>query len=336
MVASYLQNQQNKTKEFIKNNHPRTYINSIIQQIAKEAKINHDGDISAYIAKHLDIITFNYDCLAETLIEHSYNVDVSYNSSDQISENKVNILHVYGKLMNDSKCFIHKLPEFINGLLEEYEYSSINLQWLFNTKIDWVRYGRSKEDKTLKSSCSDLISKADNIYFLGFGFDKNNLEVIGFTGEHYFDCYFKSQCKQELDEQEINDSDLDQIKQRNPEIINKYFGYINQYQQWSNSIFKGNDWRIPLESCCIPLKKIYISKANGVIIETLLQVTDSIARELKISQPQYEFAGKVHENPVRSRHGAQDVFISQDIASGSKIVYSYKSINEAFAEDFDI
>lgn len=68
-------------------------------------------------------------------------------------------------------------PAIINGILENA-----------NNYIFWIRnLVENKEQIETKQSTLEmgksLIAAAQNIYFLGFGFDKNNLENIGFNVE---------------------------------------------------------------------------------------------------------------------------------------------------------
>lgn len=199
IIFESLSEKQKSTINYASNHAGYNYIRHIIWNMTLEAnRVDKNLDPKEYIEKNLDIITFNYDITTEYLLNY-YNAIESQSFAEiksdiQMNNNKVNIIHVYSHLyagMNEvnkiiNQSSVHEInntfniidliftnPDKIDELLEKCDYY-----------INWIRANHDGENLYLTNKCMDLLKNANNIYFLGFGFDKNNLKQIGFTKDN--------------------------------------------------------------------------------------------------------------------------------------------------------
>ena len=120
---------------------------------------------------NISFITFNYDRSLEQFLYESLR-----NSFSEVSEEVIikalqwlKILHVYGQIaplkwQNPQKYFKYK-PQVNEDLLQS---ASENLRTIYE----------EKENPEL-TEAKRLLQKADQIFFLGFGYNKENMEVLG-------------------------------------------------------------------------------------------------------------------------------------------------------------
>jgi hypothetical protein len=131
----------------------------------------------------LKIVTFNYDRSLEYFLLNAMKAKYSREMSEDVLKklHSIKILHIYGKLGN--------LPEYdSDGFYVPYD--------LFNKqgKDDWWReyiYEASKKIITIHQAkeignvileARRFLLKAERIYFLGFGYDKTNMERLFLEG----------------------------------------------------------------------------------------------------------------------------------------------------------
>ena len=122
---------------------------------------------------NLAIITFNYD---RSLEYYFYNIFMDFTKSIEPKEKieelkKINIFHVYGKLSdlpweNEKNGFDYGGNLWMDQLDERKD----------NIKTIYER----KENKKAFDLIVDSINLADKIYYLGFGFAKENVEILSF------------------------------------------------------------------------------------------------------------------------------------------------------------
>ena len=122
---------------------------------------------------NLTIITFNYD---RSLEYYFYNIFMDFTKSIEPKEKieelkKIKIFHVYGKLSdllweNEKNGFDYGGNLWMDQLDERKN----------NIKTIYER----KENKKAFEPIVDSINHADKIYYLGFGFAKENVEILSF------------------------------------------------------------------------------------------------------------------------------------------------------------
>ncbi len=128
------------------------------------------------ILNNLTIITFNYErsmefALYQSLYDQNKLIEPSFHGASYL---ETNFHHVYGKLgkfappySSHEKHLPFALP---NNRWNEISQSA--------AAIDLIRY---TEDKRAEGVYAASIKKADSIFFLGFGFAKENIEKLGLT-----------------------------------------------------------------------------------------------------------------------------------------------------------
>jgi len=146
----------------------KDWYSSLYKEMTDE--ITSSDDYHKFKENRVSFITFNYDrsleyFLSDSLYNSFYLQWHKIESSELLS--KIPILHVYGKLAD--------LPwQSDRGL--EYKMSRLmnNLEKMTNNIR--IIYEKTNEDiKKIK----ELISNAKRIFFLGFGFAKENMDIIG-------------------------------------------------------------------------------------------------------------------------------------------------------------
>ncbi|MGZ8190681.1 MAG: hypothetical protein ACXWTS_05565 [Methylococcaceae bacterium] len=117
----------------------------------------------------LKIVSFNYDRVLEqylqTAIERTYGV----NETEAGALRKfIEIVHVYGNLQDLEKRAYGKTPD---------DFSEVA------NCIRVIPEARKADDEQFEKA-KEMIAWAENICFIGFGFDKTNVERLGFRPDH--------------------------------------------------------------------------------------------------------------------------------------------------------
>jgi len=123
---------------------------------------------------NINIITFNYDrSLEHYLFRNLMNTFSSIVDEKEIIRelNKLNIVHIYGKVgklqwQNDDITTIKYGCD---------PYAEILIKAMKNIEITYSHRKNSTDDKI-----GNIISNSEIIYFLGFGYNEDNLKNIGF------------------------------------------------------------------------------------------------------------------------------------------------------------
>ena len=172
------------------------YINKMIWIINRTSHF-HRKSPSSFIKEHVNIITFNYEFLFEHQLFNRISSDDSYSFLK-------NTIPVYGKisLKNEDNIPIHDVVEdglwqsiFLSENDDFFIGSSNGIDWnkkyslykdVFGQLFDsmkWIGECDSEEKKQEmevdRKKMVGAFDKATDIYFLGFGFDLNNLYQIG-------------------------------------------------------------------------------------------------------------------------------------------------------------
>lgn len=123
---------------------------------------------------NISFVTFNYDrCLEHFFYErlsNGFNFGKIGGSAKEIMQT-LKIEHVYGKV-----CPLPWQDDKADTLEYGIFNSERNSLSLFTKNINLIGQRASGN----KDNISQIIRDADKIFFLGFGFDENNLEVLGF------------------------------------------------------------------------------------------------------------------------------------------------------------
>jgi hypothetical protein len=118
----------------------------------------------------ISFITFNYDRSLELLLYESLNNSFNEVSEPEIIEclKKLKILHVYGRIAplkwQDSERGVDYRPKIDEILLQS---SSTNIKTIFEQK-----------DSPELNEARQLIARSEQIFFLGFGYAEENLEIL--------------------------------------------------------------------------------------------------------------------------------------------------------------
>jgi hypothetical protein len=129
---------------------------------------------------NISIITFNYDrSLEHYLFTNMYNIFKSNGVSEfEIASviESIPIVHVYGKvgyLPWETKKENDQTIKFGNPDDDQYAVAE--------TIMNMIKliYAERKDEEPINKA-KDLISNADRILFLGFGYDEQNLQILGF------------------------------------------------------------------------------------------------------------------------------------------------------------
>ncbi len=127
----------------------------------------------------LNIITFNYSvdldyCLYQKLNSTEFLSDVTEELSSFL---KSKVFHVYGQIWND---------DIIKNYGKYYKKGTMNeknmQQLLYSIKSkDQIKLiGQERKSENVVEQYKEIIKKAKNIIIIGFGFDRDNLDILGF------------------------------------------------------------------------------------------------------------------------------------------------------------
>jgi len=122
----------------------------------------------------LVFITFNYDRSLEYFLYESFRNSFTEVPESQVIQclKKLKILHVYGQIAplkwQDSEQGVDYRPQISEALLQKV---SSNIRTV---------YGEKQNPELLESQ--NLLKQANEIFFLGFGYAPENMEVLGLSG----------------------------------------------------------------------------------------------------------------------------------------------------------
>jgi hypothetical protein len=160
-----------------------------------ETLIEHD-DFKNFSKNKINFITFNYDRSLEHFFYESFTNTFTQIPYDTFSVDELlpfEILHIFGQLV--------QLPWQDKGGIE-YGYSGkVNLEELCdNIKIIYEKNDNPDILKTVKS----LLSNAKQIFFLGFGYHNENLNILNIPdvfreGQTIYGTALNSTAKQKKD-----------------------------------------------------------------------------------------------------------------------------------------
>lgn len=130
----------------------------------------------------LKIITFNYDRSLEYFLWKSMNAKYSKQDKNAILEklHKIPILHIYGKLGSlpeyDSKgpYVPYDLFGSVRGKEEEHWWRN----YIYEASCKIITIHQAKEMEGVIEEAQRFLQSARRIYFLGFGYDKINMERL--------------------------------------------------------------------------------------------------------------------------------------------------------------
>ena len=123
---------------------------------------------------NVSFITFNYDLSLDQFIHNSLlhsSTKINDESCKQILE-KIPIIHLYGQLGYLSWQNSEAPREYGSKKLTGYQFK----QMAKNIKTGFDSFDVKSDTKFIKTV--QLINEAENIYFIGFGFDRFNLERL--------------------------------------------------------------------------------------------------------------------------------------------------------------
>lgn len=137
------------------------------------------GDQYKFWQYDFSVITFNYDRSFEYFIYDSL-TKAFKGKTEKIIEglNKIKVIHVYGRMAkfiwqaqtsNENVSVSIPYREIISS--ERHERCALNIDIMYNSRLNNPRMEMIRE----------IISNAKRLLFVGFGFDKFNLETIGIT-----------------------------------------------------------------------------------------------------------------------------------------------------------
>ncbi len=115
----------------------------------------------------LSFITFNYDRSLEYFLYYSLKHRTIDVKKAQEAFEKIKIVHVYGGFGN--------FPWEEKGILYEYNVTPEILIRFANG----IKIMSDERDTVALESAKQLIANADYVYFMGFGYDENNLKRLG-------------------------------------------------------------------------------------------------------------------------------------------------------------
>ncbi len=127
---------------------------------------------------NVSFITFNYDRSLEHFLYENLKNSYSKASPEEIKDqiNKIPFFHVYGKIADLPWENDDGIPYLnIEPLSNKHEYPIKDLYKLLNN-IQTI-HERKEHDR---SEMVQLIAKATKVFFLGFGYAPENIEILGF------------------------------------------------------------------------------------------------------------------------------------------------------------
>jgi hypothetical protein len=130
--------------------------------------ITTQNEVNKFTDNKLSIITFNYDRSFENFIYESlYNSFTRKQPKIFTIMNKMEIIHVYGKLARLEWEDSSGIAYGSNQIIDNSEYCANNIKIIY------------EERPSVQEEITKLLTEAINIYFLGFGYGEENMEAIG-------------------------------------------------------------------------------------------------------------------------------------------------------------
>jgi len=137
-----------------------------------------DGPFEKFQDNKLSIITFNYDRSLEQYLFETFRHMHTEKSEKECKEklNQLRILHVYGSM----GCLDWQFDNPENNLrLVSYGNKLDRNRIYFSAEGIKIIPQKSSSPSKEFTEAQDLISKAKALYFLGFGYSKDNMERLG-------------------------------------------------------------------------------------------------------------------------------------------------------------
>ncbi len=169
-----------KDKEGKKHNWYRSLRHDLLSGGALEGKMGENGLPEALKSSldNLNIITFNYDVSLEYYLYDTLSQVLDEEGAQAVLE-KLEILHVYGQIRGGDS------PLAIAG----YGNLKNNEQIYDNAKevaphISVIGENKSRDEK-IKEKAKAMLKDAETLAFFGFGFDEENLKVLGLNNMQF-------------------------------------------------------------------------------------------------------------------------------------------------------
>jgi hypothetical protein len=147
----------------------------IVNKIAMDAPRARDF---AALAANIAFVTFNFDSIIETqtaaLVQRTYSGD----EDAEAAIRSLRVIHVHGRLSEPPN---EPLSIDASTTRTGYTYGGISAKWIEWTKAarDEIRIVSEEIDATLVQSIQQLVGDAETLCFLGFNYDKPNLDKLG-------------------------------------------------------------------------------------------------------------------------------------------------------------
>jgi len=127
------------------------------------------SDLEKINENKLKIITFNYDRSLEEYLEESLIFSFSGDRKDVTKFTEwINVIHTYGKILDLRWENLENGEKYsTNNILDLADKAKENIQIIYDERI-------SRNEEIQK-----IITSAERIFILGFGYSKENLEAIG-------------------------------------------------------------------------------------------------------------------------------------------------------------
>ncbi len=150
--------------------------------------------------ENISFINFNYDRSLRLYLEHSvaalYNIEIQ--EAIEIVDS-VNILHPYGSLGDLNSNFKDSVVHYGENFESNRRYSIMKSVDRINT------YTEQSLDQALVKRIHNCMSEAKRVFFLGFGFHRQNVNVLNSEKVNFPSKYFATSLG-------ISDSDISVIR----------------------------------------------------------------------------------------------------------------------------
>ena len=135
------------------------------------SEMTKSTDLEKYKENRLKIITFNYDRSLEEFLSESLFFSFAGDRKDVTKfSDWIKVYHVYGKIYDLQWENPEQGEKYqTNNILELAEKAKNNIQIIYD------------ERRTQIEEIQGIIASAQRIFFLGFGYSRENLEAIGIT-----------------------------------------------------------------------------------------------------------------------------------------------------------
>ncbi len=162
--------------------------------------IKDAGDTTPLFDK-IGFITFNYDRSLEYQMHRIFDsrfIDNDRNTRIAELQNYENIYHIHGNIAGLPWQKTFGIP------VQSYPIGEFYLSFVFEA-IKGIRIIGESEDKTVIERAQDLLSSAQRIFFLGFGYAQDNLNILNIpkclqTGAEIFGTLGTEMNKRRIDQ----------------------------------------------------------------------------------------------------------------------------------------